>query len=97
MRPDLSGVDPLELNLATRFSVGDLLTRSAQLFGARTAIVDPSGREVSYAELDAAAEACGRGLAERDALGVERGRAAPVQAGGRSHAGDVGTGRADRR
>ena len=26
MRPDLSGVDPLELNLATRFSVGDLLT-----------------------------------------------------------------------
>jgi acyl-CoA synthetase (AMP-forming)/AMP-acid ligase II len=69
MRPDLSGVDPLELNLATRFSVGDLLTRSAQLFGARTAIVDPSGREVSYAELDAAAEACGRGLLD---TGVRR-------------------------
>jgi acyl-CoA synthetase (AMP-forming)/AMP-acid ligase II len=61
MRPDLSGVDPLELNLATRMSVGDLLTRSAQLFGGRAAVVDPSG-ETTYAELDAAAEAFGRGL-----------------------------------
>lgn len=65
MRPDLSGVDPLELNLATRFVVGDLLTRSAALFADRTAIVDPTGREVTYAELDAAAEAFGRGLLDR--------------------------------
>ncbi len=62
MRPDLSGVDALELNLATRVSVGDLLTRSAQLFGDRTAVVDPTGDEISYAELDASAEAFGRGL-----------------------------------
>lgn len=61
MRPDLSGIDPLELNLATRFSVGDMLTRSTQLFAERTAIVD-GDEEVSYARLDAAAEAFGRGL-----------------------------------
>lgn len=69
MRPDLSGVDALELNLATRVSVGDLLTRSAQLFGARTAVVDPGGAEVSYAALDASAEAFGRGLLD---AGVQR-------------------------
>jgi acyl-CoA synthetase (AMP-forming)/AMP-acid ligase II len=61
MRPDLSGIDPLELNLATRFSVGDMLTRSTQLFADRTAIVDGE-EEISYARLDAAAEAFGRGL-----------------------------------
>src|SRR5215218_9958847 len=61
MRPDLSGIDPLELNLATRLSVGDMLTRSAQLFADRTAIVDGE-EEISYARLDAAAEAFGRGL-----------------------------------
>lgn len=65
MRPDLSGVDPLELNLATRFVVGDLLTRSAALFGSRAAIVDPTGQEVTYGEVDAAAEAFGRGLLDR--------------------------------
>lgn len=61
MRPDLSGIDPLELNLATRFSVGDLLTRTAQLFPQRTAVLD-GDEEVTYARLDAAAEALGRGL-----------------------------------
>lgn len=61
MRPDLSGVDPLELNLATRLSVGDMLTRSAFQFPDRTAIVQ-DGEEVTYARLDAAAEAFGRGL-----------------------------------
>lgn len=61
MRPDLSGVDPLEHNLATRMSVGDLLTRSARLFGGRTAISDPTG-DTTYAALDAASEAFGRGL-----------------------------------
>ena len=68
MRPDLSGVDPLELNLATRMSVGDLLTRSARLFGSRTAVSDASG-DTTYAALDAAAEAFGRGLLE---AGVQR-------------------------
>src|SRR4051812_39807209 len=38
-----------------------MLTRTAALFGARTAIVDGE-EEVSYARLDAAAEAFGRGL-----------------------------------
>lgn len=61
MRPDLTGIDPLELNLATRISVGDLLTRSAYQFPDRTAIVH-GGEDISYARLDAAAEAFGRGL-----------------------------------
>lgn len=69
MRPDLSGVDPLDYNLATRFTVGDLLARSAQLFPDRVAVVDPSGRQVSYADLDTAANAVGRSLLER---GLER-------------------------
>ena len=69
MRPDLSGVDPLELNLATRFTVGDLLSRTTHLFPHRAAVVDAEGREVTYAELDGAAEAFGRGLLD---AGVER-------------------------
>lgn len=69
MRPDLSGVDPFEYNLATRVSVGDVLTRTAQLFPRRTAVVDPAGRELSYCELDASAEAFGRGLLD---AGVRR-------------------------
>jgi acyl-CoA synthetase (AMP-forming)/AMP-acid ligase II len=61
MRPDLSGIDPLQLNLATRLSVGDMLTRSAFQFPDRTAVAD-GAEEISYARLDAAAEAFGRGL-----------------------------------
>jgi|GEM_PF-7049939 hypothetical protein len=38
MKPDLSGVTPLELNLATRVSIGDLLTRTAFMAPARIAI-----------------------------------------------------------
>jgi acyl-CoA synthetase (AMP-forming)/AMP-acid ligase II len=68
MRPDLSGVDQLALNLATRFTIGDLLTRTASLFGSRTAIVDGPD-EISYGALDAAAEALGRGLLD---AGVRR-------------------------
>ncbi|MFC7448699.1 AMP-binding protein [Rhodococcus daqingensis] len=55
MQPDLSGLTELEVNLATRTSLGDALTRSARMFGARTAIAD-RGRSVTYAELDRAAE-----------------------------------------
>ncbi len=66
MRPDLSQVDPLEHNLATRVSVGDLLTRSAQHFGRRVAIAEP-GLEVSYGVLDDTAERLGRSLLD---LGV---------------------------
>ncbi len=61
MRPDLSGVDPLDYNLATRFVVGDLLTRAARLFGGRVAVADVDG-DHTYAQLDAAAEGVGRGL-----------------------------------
>src|SRR3954449_6917093 len=63
MRPDLSGIDPLELNLATRFSVGDMLTRSTQLFADRTAIVDGE-EEISYDRPDAAGAAPGEGEEE---------------------------------
>ncbi|TFV55130.1 AMP-dependent synthetase [Geodermatophilus sp. DF01-2] len=68
MRPDLSGIDPLDLNLATRFTVGDLLTRTRQLFPDRTAIVDGE-EEIGYGRLDDAAEAFGRGLLDS---GVQR-------------------------
>lgn len=63
MRPDLSGIDPLELNLATRLSVGDALTRSAEHYPDRTAVVD-GNEEVSYARLDGTSEAFGRALLE---------------------------------
>ena len=61
MRPDLSGIDPLELNLATRLSVGDTLTRSAEHYPHRVAVVDGE-EEITYASLNGAAEALGRGL-----------------------------------
>ncbi|EQD46077.1 hypothetical protein B1B_12757, partial [mine drainage metagenome] len=56
MEPDLSGVDPLAHNLATRVCVGDALTRSASMFPERPAVVD-RGTVVSYRELDGTAEA----------------------------------------
>ncbi|MGC8510600.1 MAG: AMP-binding protein [Acidimicrobiales bacterium] len=61
MEPDLSGVDPLAYNLATRVSVGDALTRSASMFPDRAAVID-RGAVVSYRELDDAAEAVGASL-----------------------------------
>src|SRR5699024_8818357 len=53
MQPDTSGVEPLDMNLATRASVGDTLTRTAAMFGDRTAIVHGE-RQVTYQELDRA-------------------------------------------
>lgn len=61
MRPDLSAVQPLEFNLATRASVGDALTRSARMFFARDAIVD-RGHAVTYRQLDDAAESLAHSL-----------------------------------
>ncbi|AUH68586.1 MULTISPECIES: class I adenylate-forming enzyme family protein [Gordonia] len=75
MRPDLSGVDPLTVNLTHRVCVGDLLTRSAAHYGTRTALVD-GDLELSYAELEARANALARGLLER---GYERGDAIALQ------------------
>ncbi|MFD1811719.1 AMP-binding protein [Rhodococcus gannanensis] len=68
MKPDLSGLSELEINLATRVSVGDALTRSARMFGERAAVVD-RGDSVTYRDLDAAAESVGRALLD---AGLER-------------------------
>ena len=68
MKPDLSGLDPLDINLATRVCVGDALSRSATMFAQRTAVVD-RGTTVSYAQLDATAEALAAALVR---LGCER-------------------------
>lgn len=64
MHADLSEVDPLVDNLAHRVAIGDLLTRGAQVFGPRPAIVDDSGA-LSYAELEARSNAVARGLLDR--------------------------------
>ena len=61
MKPDLSLVDPLEYNLATRNNAGDVLVRSAALFPDRVAVVD-GGREVTYRELAETADRLGHAL-----------------------------------
>jgi len=68
VKSDLSGVDSLEANLATRVSVGDALTRVARVFGDREAIFD-RGTPITYARLDAAAESLGHALLD---AGIER-------------------------
>jgi len=68
MKPDMSGLSELEINLATRVSVGDALTRSARMFGARAAVLD-RGTTVTYRDLDTAAESVGRALLD---AGLER-------------------------
>lgn len=75
MHPDLSGVDPLTVNLTHRVCIGDLLTRSAAHYGDRIALVDGAA-EISYAELNARASALARGLLER---GYQHGDAVAVQ------------------
>ncbi|EGD57070.1 class I adenylate-forming enzyme family protein [Gordonia neofelifaecis] len=75
MRPDLSGIDPLTVNLTHRVCIGDLLTRSAAHYGARIALVD-GDVEVSYAELEARANALARGILDR---GYGRGDAIALQ------------------
>lgn len=68
MRADVSGVSALELNLAGRSVVGDMLTRAAEQFPKRVAIKDASA-SVTYDELERTANAVGRGLL---ALGLQR-------------------------
>ncbi|GAA4480583.1 fatty-acid--CoA ligase FadD5 [Rhodococcus olei] len=72
MRPDLSAIPALDVNLATRAAVGDALTRTARMFGDRTAIVD-AGRDLSYRELDEVSSALARAL-----LGTGVARQQPV-------------------
>ncbi|MBS4099804.1 AMP-binding protein, partial [Tsukamurella paurometabola] len=64
MRPDLSGVDPLVVNLTHRVCLGDLPTRGARSFGDRVALVD-GGSTVTYRELESRANALARGLQTR--------------------------------
>ena len=52
MQADLSGVDPLVVNLAHRLAVGDMPTRAAQTFGKRVALIQ-GGHSVTYAQLEA--------------------------------------------
>jgi acyl-CoA synthetase (AMP-forming)/AMP-acid ligase II len=75
MRPDLSGVDPLVVNLTQRVCIGDLPTRAARSFGDRIALVDRD-HTVTYRELEARSNAVARGLAER---GYARGDAIALQ------------------
>ncbi|SUP32357.1 Long-chain-fatty-acid--CoA ligase [Tsukamurella paurometabola] len=75
MRPDLSGVDALVVNLTQRVCIGDVPTRGARSFGDRIALVDGESR-VSYRELEARANALARGLSER---GHRRGDAIALQ------------------
>ncbi|GAC80868.1 putative fatty-acid--CoA ligase [Gordonia malaquae NBRC 108250] len=75
MRPDLSGVDELTINLTHRVCIGDLPTRAARQFGDRPAVVD-GDVTVSYRELEARSNALARGLIER---GLVRGDAVALQ------------------
>ena len=64
MRADLSGVDPLAYNLATRTNVADALTRSACQFPTRAAIVERD-EVITYAQLDATVDALAATLVAR--------------------------------
>ncbi|MFC7755776.1 class I adenylate-forming enzyme family protein [Tsukamurella soli] len=75
MRPDLSGVDPLVANLTRRVCIGDLTTRAAHQFGGRVAVVD-GDVTLTFADLEARADAVARGLRER---GHARGDAIALQ------------------
>jgi acyl-CoA synthetase (AMP-forming)/AMP-acid ligase II len=75
MRPDLSGVDPLTVNLTHRVCLGDLPTRGARVFGDRPAVVD-GDTTLGYRELEDRANALARGLLER---GYGRGDAIALQ------------------
>lgn len=65
MKPATSTVDPFDLNIATRNTVGDMLTRAADVSAQRTAIIDGE-RRISYGEFEQDAEAIARGLIELD-------------------------------
>lgn len=68
MQLDPTGIDPTEHALARRCSVGDVLSRAADTFGDRTALVDAGG-SWSYARLESEANRLARGLAD---LGVAK-------------------------
>lgn len=61
MRSDISLVNPLEYNLATRNAIGDILTRVATLLPNRTAIIDRD-TEHTFGQLNKDAEAIATAL-----------------------------------
>lgn len=61
MRPETAAIDPVDLNLARRNTVGDALTRSAEKHPNKIAVVD-GDRRFTYAHLEHDAEAIARGL-----------------------------------
>lgn len=61
MKPDTSTLDPQDLNLAVRNTVGDMLTRIAEVAQHKIAVVDGE-RRIDYATLDRDAEAIARGV-----------------------------------
>jgi acyl-CoA synthetase (AMP-forming)/AMP-acid ligase II len=61
MKPDTAAIDPVDLNLARRNTVGDALTRSAEKHPNKLAVVD-GDRRITYAQLDHDAEAIARGI-----------------------------------
>ncbi|GAB3279447.1 class I adenylate-forming enzyme family protein [Parasphingorhabdus pacifica] len=67
MRIDLTDVDALGSNLTHRVCVADVLTRAAQQFPDRTALVD-GVEEITYADLEGRVDALARGLLT---LGIE--------------------------
>ncbi|GAA4513910.1 class I adenylate-forming enzyme family protein [Brevibacterium yomogidense] len=64
MRAPTDDVDALELNLATRNTLGDALHRVARLHPARAAVIDGEHR-VDYATLDAHSEAFAQALLDQ--------------------------------
>lgn len=79
MQADLTGVDPLVVNLSHRIVMGDMTTRAAQTFGGRIALVQGDQR-LTYQQLEARANAAARGLL---AQGLKRGDALALQMGNR--------------
>lgn len=79
MHADLSGVNPLANNLTHRAVIGDMLTRGAEIFGERTALV-AGEQTLSYRELEARANAVARGLLDHD---LRRGDRVALQMGNR--------------
>lgn len=69
MQPDVSLVDPLEYNLATRNNAGDAIIRTAGLFPDRVAIID-GDRQITYRELAETIDHLGHALL---GLGLEPG------------------------
>lgn len=71
LKPDLSGVDDLTVNLTQRVCIGDVPTRAAAMYRDRVAIID-GDTETTYCQLEERSNALARSLR---AEGFERGDA----------------------